>query len=86
MPQTNQATAQQPIPDSAYVCSTWFERDRQHIRLETPDGKSIFELWDDDVSQAIEDGFLRAPRFPRASDTDWQPHAVAYARLQGLLQ
>lgn len=78
--------ATQPIPDSAYVCSTWFERDRQHVRLETPDGKTVFELWDDAVSQAIEDGFLTTPRLPRPRDADWQPHAVAYARGQQLIQ
>jgi hypothetical protein len=68
-----------------YVCSTWFERDRQHVRLETPEGSTVFELWDEDVSEAIEDGFLTAPRVPRASDTEWQPHAVQYAIDMGLL-
>ena len=68
-----------------YVCSTWFERDRQHVRLETPAGNTVFELWDDDVSRAIEDGFLTRPRTPRPSDADWQPHAVQYAIETGLL-
>ena len=36
-----------------FVCSTWFERDRQHIRLETPLGRVVFELWDDDVDQRV---------------------------------
>jgi hypothetical protein len=78
--------ASKPIPDSAYVCSTWFERDRQHVRLETPDGKTVFELWDEAVSQAIEDGFLTTPRLPRPGDAAWQPHAVAYARELKLIQ
>ena len=68
-----------------YVCSTWFERDRQHVRLETPRGRTIFELWDGDVSQAIEDGFLTVPRVPRPSDAEWQSHAVQYAINTGLL-
>ncbi len=86
MPINTTMPATQPIPDSAYVCSTWFECDRQHVRLETPDGKPVFELWDDAVSQAIEDGFLTTPRRARPSDADWQPHAVAYAREYKLIQ
>lgn len=73
------------IGDREYVCSTWFERDRRHVRLETPLGRLIFELWDEDVSEALESGLLPAPRFPRSSDADWQPCAVEYARSQGLI-
>ncbi|MFK4705726.1 hypothetical protein ABIC83_002565 [Roseateles asaccharophilus] len=68
------------------VCSTWFERDRQHVRLETPNGRVIFELWDEDVSQAIEDGYLKAPLVPRPSDKDWHASAVDYAKDKGLLE
>lgn len=75
----------QKTQDGEYVCSTWFERDRKHIRLETPRGREVFSMWDDDVEQAIEDGFLTVPRVPRPSDSDWQPHAVAYARSQQLI-
>ena len=32
--------------DHEYVCVTWFERDRQNVRLETPRGRVIFDLWD----------------------------------------
>lgn len=75
-----------PFADSEYICSVWFERDRSHIRLETPNHRTIFELWDEDVQHAIEDGFLTQPRVPRPSDEDWQPCAVAYARSQGLIK
>lgn len=75
----------QPVRDDEYVAGTWFERDRKHVRLETPKGRCVFELWDDDVSQAIEDGFLTPPRRPRPSTNDWQPHLVAYAREKGLI-
>ena len=68
-----------------YVCFTWFERDRANIRLETPNGRDAFDLWDDDVSQAVEDGFLTTLRHPRASSTDWQPHAVRYAIAMSLI-
>ncbi len=70
---------------SDYVCTVWFERDRSHVRLETSKGRTVFELWDDEVHQAIEDGFLTAPRVMRPSDQDWQPHAVAYAVTKGLI-
>lgn len=72
--------------DSDYVCSVWFERDRANISLETPRGRVIFDLWDDDVHQAIEDGFLPTPGRPRPSTSDWQPCAVEYARSQGLIE
>ena len=75
----------QSVRPSDCVCSTWFERDRKHIRLETPNGQTIFELWDEDVDEAIESGYLTTPRVPRPSDADWQPCAVAYAVEMELL-
>ena len=69
----------QKTGDHEYVCVTWFERDRQNVRLETPRGRVVFDLWDDDVTGAVESGYLTVPRVPRATDAAWQPHAVAYA-------
>lgn len=83
-----EVTTEKPVTairHADYVCSTWFERDRRHVRLERPDGTEVFALWDDDVTQAIEDDYLSTPRVPRASDSDWQPHAVAYAIEYGLI-
>lgn len=38
---------------------TWFERDRAHVALiNDRTGDTIIEWWDDDVREAIEDGFL----------------------------
>lgn len=74
------------IADHEYVVSVWFERDRANVSLSTPKGREIFSLWDDDVRQAIEDGYLPTPRHPRPSDDMWQPCAVEYARNQGLIQ
>ena len=38
---------------------TWFERARTHVELrDAESGETIVEWWDEDVSQAIEDGFL----------------------------
>jgi len=68
-----------------YLCSTWFERDRRHIRLETPLGRMIFELWDEAVDEAIIDGFLTVPQGTRLTESDWQPHAVRYAEERGLI-
>jgi hypothetical protein len=71
--------------DSDYVCYTWFERDRQNVRLETPNGRVVFDLWDDSLIQAVEDGFLTVPKSLRPNDNDWQPHAVAYAKKLNLI-
>jgi hypothetical protein len=74
-----------PFARGDYVCTTWFERDRQNVRLETPNGRVLFEIWDDEVTEAIEDGFLTPPRRPRPSDEGWQPSAVEYAIAIGVL-
>ena len=73
----------QKTEDYEYVCVTWFERDRRNVRLETPRGRVIFDLWDEAVTGAVDSGYLTVPRVPRATDADWQPHAVAYARDTG---
>ena len=85
MPRNPEAHQFAKTADHQYVCATWFERDRQNVRLETPRGRVIFDLWDDDVTNAIDCGYLTVPRVPRATDTDWQPHAVAFARDTGRL-
>lgn len=58
---------------------TWFERDRQHVELRwADDGETIMEWWDEDVTQAVEDGFLD----PR----DYHGSALEYAHDLGVLQ
>jgi len=74
------------IADHEYVASVWFERDRANVSLSTPEGREIFSLWDEAVGEAVEDGFLTTPRHPRPSESMWQPHLVAYARDQGLIE
>ena len=69
--------------DHECVCVAWFERDRQNVRLETPRGRVIFDLWDEEVTDAVDSGYLTVPRVARPNDADWQPHAVAYARDTG---
>jgi hypothetical protein len=70
---------------STYVCVTWFERDRQHVSLQTDRGQTIFDLWDEQVTEAIQDGFLPTPSVPRPTDADWLPCALMYARSFGLI-
>lgn len=80
-----------PFQDKDYVCSVWFERDRRSVSLETPNGRTVFRLQDDDFDQAVEDGFLVPPHMAAMSSralndaAAWQPSAVAYARGLGLI-
>ena len=56
----------------------WIERDRAHVELrDATTNETILEWWDDEVYQAIEDGFLD----PR----DLEGSATAYAEEMGLL-
>jgi len=79
MPRDPEAHRHAMTADRQHVCVTWLERDRQNVRLETPRGRVIFDLWDDDVTDAIDSGYLTVPRVPRATDADWRSHAVAFA-------
>jgi len=69
----------------SFQCSAWFERDRANLTLTTDDGREVFCLWDDEVTEAIEDGYLPTPRLPRPSDSDWLPCAIEYARYYNLI-
>lgn len=53
-------------------CHTWFERDRAMVRLTDTRGQEIICLWDEDVSQFVEDGF----KGPRQS---WHEALTEYA-------
>lgn len=68
------------------VCHVWFERDRKNLRLETNDGEEVFCLWDADVDDAIESGYLSPPRMPRPADSEWLQPAIDYAEARGLLK
>ncbi|MCU1282403.1 MAG: hypothetical protein JWM53_5949 [bacterium] len=62
---------------------TWFERDRAHVELrDRLTGQTIVEWWDDEVQQAIEDGFLPERWTKNAA------HAAAfeYAEHMGLVE
>ena len=61
---------------------TWFERDRAHVELrDKHTGQTIVEWWDDDVQQAIEDGYL--PH--RWTDAEAHQAAFDYAESIGLI-
>lgn len=85
MSTTNTESCATQFSSHELVCSTWFERDRQHVRLEAPNGRVVFELWDEDVTDAIENGYLSTPRRPRPSDDDWHQPAIDYAVAMGML-
>jgi hypothetical protein len=43
---------------------TWFERDRAHVELRVKDSDdTIVEWWDEEVAEAIEDGFISDKAF-----------------------
>ena len=57
---------------------TWFERDRAMVMLlNKKTGEEIIEWWDEDVQQAIEDGFL--------DPKDYHRSAYEYAKDMRLL-
>jgi hypothetical protein len=50
---------------------SWFERDRAMVRLTDTRDQEIICLWDDEVSQFIEDGF-------KTSRQDWHEALAEY--------
>jgi len=57
---------------------TWFERDRAHVSLRDAEtNQTIIEWWDEEVCEAIEDGFLDM--------RDLEGSATAYAEAMGIL-
>lgn len=64
-----------PVDD--FEIETWFERDRAHVALQDSEGETVIEWWDEDVAQAVEDGFL--------DPKDWLGSAIEYAEHLGLI-
>lgn len=66
------------IPIEKTQLETWFERDRAHVELRnTQTGTPILSIWDEDVAELVEDGFLN----PR----DWHGSLYEYAAYLGVL-
>ncbi len=59
-----------------YQVDTWFERDRAHVALYDGD-EIIMEWWDEEVWEAVDDGFL--------DPQDWEGSAIEYAKEHGLV-
>lgn len=59
------------------VCHTWFERDRAMVRLTDTRGKEIICLFDNEVSEFIEDGFKK-------ENQSWHEALTDYATDQAL--
>lgn len=57
--------------------STWFERDRAYIALLDEDDRVIIEFSDEEVSQAIEDGFINMRHLKKSLIE----HAIAFGFL-----
>ena len=57
---------------------TWFERDLALVELRViATDETVFEVWDESVSELVEDGFLN----PR----DWKQSAYEYAQEIGAI-
>lgn len=41
------------------ICTEWFERDRAMVRLTDTRDQEIICLWDQEVSEFVEDGFKK---------------------------
>lgn len=69
-----------------YEASSWFERDRASLTLRDKlVGAQVITLWDTDVHDAIDSGYLTAPRHPRPTDKAWVEPLLAYAHGTGQL-
>lgn len=55
----------------------WFERDRQNVRLEDSEGNEIICLWDEAVTEFVEDGF-------KSRNQSWHEALVNYANEHSL--
>lgn len=86
-PDALQADVAALIEEKRWASSVWMERDRANLSLtDNLTGNEVFNLWDDDFYQAIEDGYLTSPRGPRPRDADWHQPALAYARDSGAME
>lgn len=74
------------LQEGRFSASAWFERDRQNLVLtDSLSNADVVTLWDESVTEALEDGFLQRPRMIRPTDSDWIEPLKAYAQAQGLL-
>jgi len=66
------------VNNEDYEVHTWFERDRAHVEVrDAKTDETILDLWDDDVQQAIDYGYL--------DPSDFEGSAIEYAKELGLI-
>lgn len=64
--------------DDDFKIETWFERDRAHVALiNTKTDETVIEWRDDEVAEAVEDGFL--------NPKNWKKSALEYAKSLNLI-
>ena len=67
---------------SYFSCNVWIERDRKVLTLNFM-GQEVLTLSDEDVDQAIDDGYLATPRGPKPCEDDWLNPLINYAYESG---
>ena len=75
------------LKEDRFSANVWFERDRKNLTL--TDGltsRDLVSLWDDQVDEAIESGYLTTPRGPRPNESDWLAPLIEYAEQTGALE
>jgi len=74
------------LRDDRFEAAAWFERGRKNLILtDNLTGEDILTLWDQEVDDAIEDGFLTPPRMIRPRSADWVGPLKEMALSKGLL-
>lgn len=56
---------------------TWFERDRASIIVSDAEDNEVFEAWDEDVGQLVEDGFIKS-RDIKGSALDYAAYLLGF--------
>jgi hypothetical protein len=75
-----------PLAIGATELITWCERDRAHVELRSKvDDSTIVEWWDEDLRQAVEDGFLPYGDTDNRYDAKLHSAAYEYAKEREML-
>lgn len=74
------------VPYEDTEIHNWFERDRALVELRhAPTQETIMQWVDDEVTQALDDGFITGGRGPRPTDEAFRRSAYEYAESVGRL-
>lgn len=72
------------VPCEDLKVEQWFERDRQHVSVETPSGRRVAEWWDDAVTEMVDDGFFRTRGLPYRQAPIDPRSVIEYLRDMGV--